>query len=464
MKFHPRNEDQFKGPATSPNNQTGRWPYQPITMFRKILQKKLKFLAKFVLRKYKPIIIAVTGSVGKTSTKEAIYHVLKTHFGEHRVRRNERNYNNEIGVPLTVFGLETGGRSIFRWIARFIKIIWMIIFTQSYPNFIVIEMGADRPGDIKYLVNFVKPKVGVITAMGDIPVHVEFFDGPEDVAKEKKFLVSSLKNDDIAILNYDDNIVKEMVSGLKAKILTFGLNKNADIKATNYDLKLDTGSLTSPGASELNFKLEFKGSTVPAKLINVLGVQHLYSALAATAVGLVFNINLVEVSEALKEFRPLPGRMRLIKGIKNTLIIDDSYNAALLSVEAALESLEIFKDKRKVVVLGDMLEIGQYAPEAHKIIGRKAAEIVDLIFVVGARSKFIAGAAIDIGFAQSKVFQFDKSEDAAKAVQEKILEDDVILVKGSQSMRMEKVVKEIMAEPQKAKDLLVRQDKYWLNK
>ena len=132
---------------------------------RKILQRILKILAKLVLRKYKPVIIAVTGNVGKTSTKEAIYHVLKTHFGEHRVRRNHRNYNNEIGVPLTIFGLETGGRSIFRWLVRFIKVFWMIIFTTPYPSFLILEMGADRPGDIKYLVKFVHSKVGLITAL-----------------------------------------------------------------------------------------------------------------------------------------------------------------------------------------------------------------------------------------------------------------------------------------------------------
>jgi len=187
-------------------------------MLRKILQKILKILAKLVLKKYKPTVIAITGSVGKTSTKEAIYHVLKVHFGKHRVRRNERNYNNELGVPLTVFGLESGGRSIFRWAIRFSKILWMIIFTQSYPNFLVIEMGADRPGDIKYLTDFVHPKIGLITALGEIPVHVEFFDGPQAVAKEKRVLVSSLKEDGVAILNYDDERVREMKQGLKAKI------------------------------------------------------------------------------------------------------------------------------------------------------------------------------------------------------------------------------------------------------
>jgi len=418
---------------------------------RKLLQKLLKTFSQSVLKKYKPIIIGVTGSVGKTSTKEAIYHVLKTHFGEKEVRRNWRNYNNEIGVPLTILGLETGGRSLLRWFFNFIKIFWMIIFKVKYPEFLVLEMGADRPGDIKYLTDFVKLKVGVITALGDIPVHVEYFDNPQQVAKEKKNLVSSLPSDGVAVLNYDDDDVRTMAEGIEAKIMTFGLKDRADVRATNYDLKV----LQNGNVSELNFKLEFSGSSVPAKLINVLGVQHLYSALAASAVGITFNMNLIEIVEALKEFQSLPGRMHLIKGIKNTLIVDDSYNAALLSVEAALESLKIFEDRRKIVVLGDMLEIGEYAPEAHKRIGEKAAQIADLIFTVGPRAKFIAEEAIKENFDSSKIFQFIVSDDAAQKVQEIIKEGDIILIKGSRAMKMEKITKEIMAEPEKAGELLV---------
>jgi len=427
---------------------------------RKILQRILRILTKPVLNKYKPVVIAVTGSVGKTSTKEAIYHVLKSHFGEKQVRRNQRNYNNEIGAPLTIFGLETAGHSIFRWLIRFIKIFWMIIFRVSYPGFLVLEMGADRPGDIKYLVDFIHPKIGLITALGEIPVHVEFFESPQQVAREKRNLISCLKEDEVAVLNYDDERVRQMSEGIKAKVLTYGLKEKADIRATNYDLKVSPS--TALGTSELNFKLEFKGSTVPAKLFNVLGVQHLYSALGATAVGIVFGMNLVEISEALKEIQPLPGRMHLISGIKNTLIVDDSYNAALLSVEAALESLKIFENppdggagRRKVVVLGDMLEIGEYAPEAHRRVGRKAGEIADLIFTIGSRAKFIAESAIKNGFDEKKVFQFDVSEDAAKAVQRQIKQGDVILVKGSRAIKMEKIIKEIMAEPEKVKELLV---------
>lgn len=432
---------------------------------RKILQFILKILAKLVLRKYKPVVIAVTGSVGKTSTKEAIYHVLKTHFGEHQVRRNMHNYNNEIGVPLTIFGLETGGRSIFRWLLRFIKVSWMVVFKIPYPNFLILEMGADRPGDIKYLVKFIHPKVGLITALGEIPAHVEFFANPQQVAQEKKNLVKSLREEEVAILNYDDEKVMEMADDIKAKILTYGLKEQADVRAINYDLKIDSNG----GASELNFKLELRGSSVPIKLINVLGVQHLYSALAAAAVGIVFNMNSIEIAEALKEFQPLPGRMRLIRGIKNSLIIDDTYNAALLSMEAAIDSLEAFEDnspageaRRKIVVLGDMLEIGQYAPGAHEKIGRQAADIADLIFTVGPRAKFIAEAAIKKGFPKNKVFSFDKSDEVGKIIQDELKQEDVVLIKGSQSIRTEKIVKEIMLEPEKAKELLVRQDKSWL--
>ena len=420
---------------------------------RKILQFILKELSKSVLKKYKPTIIAVTGSVGKTSTKEAIYHVLKSHFGEKEVRRNQRNYNNEIGVPLTLFGLETAGRSIFGWLGKFIKIFETIIFKVPYPSFLVLEMGADRPGDIKYLTSFIHPKVSIITAIGEIPVHVEFFKSPEEVVREKRNLIVCLDEDGVAVLNYDDEKIKQMAEGLKAKILTYGLKEKADVRATNYDLRI--GSPTASEVSELNFKLDFKGSTVPAKLINVLGVQHLYSALAAATVGIVFSMNLIEIVEALKEFRPLLGRMHMIKGIKTTLIIDDCYNAALLSMEAALDSLKIFEGRRKIAVLGDMLEIGEYAPEAHRRVGRKAAAIADLIFIVGPRAKFIAETAIKYGFDEKKIFQFDVSDDAGKKIQEELEEGDIVLIKGSRAMKMEKIIKEIMAEPERAKELLV---------
>lgn len=408
---------------------------------RKILQKILKKLATIALKKYKPVIIGITGSVGKTSTKEAIYAVLKNHFGEKHVRKNEKNYNNEIGVPLTIFNIKkTGGNSILKWIPKFIKIFWMVIFRVHYPDFLVLEFGADKPGDIKYLLDFVKHKVGVVTTIGEIPVHVEFFESPEKVAEEKQTLVKKLNKDGIAILNYDDERVRKMSNDIDAKIMTFGLNKGADVKATNYELKIFP---QGNNITELNFKLDFKGSSVPAKLINVLGVQHLYSALAAASVGIIFDMNLIEISQALKEIVPLPGRMHLLKGIKNSLIVDDSYNAALLSMEAGLEALKVFNDRRKIAVLGDMLEIGKYSEEAHIKLGKKAGETVNLIFAIGNRAEFVAQGAKSIGFDENKIFKFSTSDEAKLVVQKEIQENDVVFIKGSHSIKMEKVIDEI---------------------
>ncbi|MCX6730106.1 MAG: UDP-N-acetylmuramoyl-tripeptide--D-alanyl-D-alanine ligase [Candidatus Portnoybacteria bacterium] len=411
----------------------------------KILQKILKKLAIIALKKYKPVVIGITGSVGKTSTKEAIYAVLKSHFGEKRIRKNEKNYNNEIGVPLTIFNLKTGGHSILRWIPKFIRMFYMLLVKVNYPDFLVLEMGADKPGDIKYLLDFVKHKIGVVTTVGDIPVHVEFFESPEKVAEEKMTLVEKLDKDGIAVLNYDDERVRKMANSTDAKIMTFGLNEKADIKATNYELKL---LFEKENVSELNFKLDFKGSSVPAKLINVLGTQHLYSALAAATVGIVFNMNLVEISQAIKEIVPLPGRMHLLKGIKNSIIIDDSYNAAPLSMEAGLDALKVFESRRKIAILGDMLEIGKYSEQAHIKLGKKAGEIVDLIFAIGNSAEFVAQGAKSVGFDENKIFKFSTSEEAKLIVQKEMQENDIIFVKGSHSMKMEKIVEEIMVPTQ----------------
>jgi len=422
-------------------------------MFKRILQFILKILAKLVLLKYRPVIVSVTGSVGKTSTKEAIYSVLKNHFGEHRVRRNERNYNNEIGVPLTIFGLETGKKSIGAWLAIFIKVFLMLVFREKYPAILIIEMGADRPGDIKYLTKFVRSKVGVITAVGDIPVHVEFFESPQALALEKRKLITSLKSNGIAVLNYDDDMVRKMGEDIRAKVLTYGFNKGADIQAANYEVKCT--DLEEGVSSLTTFKLNHKGSAVPIRLTNILGKHQIYPALAAAAVGIIFNLNLIEISEGLMDYRPLAGRMKLLKGVKNTLIIDDTYNASPLSTLAALESLGKFEGRRKIAVLGDMLEIGRYTIEGHQRIGRKAADRVDLIFTVGERAKFIKKGAMEKNFPSDRIHEFYDSEEAGEPLQEKIREGDVILIKGSRAMKMEKIVKEIMAEPRKAKTLLV---------
>mgnify|MGYP001577102057 CR=1 FL=1 len=182
---------------------------------RKILQFILKILARRVINRYKPIVIGVTGSVGKSFAKEAIYHVLSRKFW---VWKNDENFNNEIGVPMAVLGIKLiSGRSFiaskFKLLAGLVGGIWLGCgpFKQKYPGILVLELAADRPGDIKYLVDIVKPQIGVITAVGEVPVHVEFYASPQAVAKEKSKLVEQLPpHTGLAVLNYDDQTVLDM--------------------------------------------------------------------------------------------------------------------------------------------------------------------------------------------------------------------------------------------------------------
>lgn len=415
-------------------------------MKRKIIQYILKILAKLYILRYKPLIIAITGSVGKTSTKEAIKTLLKSKF---YIRSNPKNFNNEIGVPLTILGIKTLKKNILWWITIFLKAIFKLIYT-NYPKILVLEIAADKPNDIKYLINIIKPRIGVVTAIGDIPVHVEFYSGPEEVAREKRKLIEMLPPIGWAILNYDDEIVLEMKNKTRAKVLTYGFDERAQIKCINYENQIKNGV-----PKGINFKVEYKGNIVPFKLNNVFGKQQIYAALAAIAVGLIFNFNLVEISEALTNYKTPPGRMHLIEGIKETYIIDDSYNASPLSMLAALETLAILPGKRKIAVLGDMLELGKYSLEAHKTIGERASKISNYIFCIGERAKFICSEAENLGFEKKNLFTFDTSDQAGKKLQEIIKKGDLILVKGSRAMEMEKIVLEIMKEPEKAKKLLV---------
>lgn len=408
-----------------------------------------------VLHKYKPIVIGVTGNIGKTTTKEAIYAVLAKKF---YCRRSEKSYNNPIGLPLTILGLETKGKSIFGWLGNFIKALNLILFRRKYPKALILEIGADEPGGIKYLVDFAKPKIGVVTAIGEIPVHVEFFKSREELIAEKSELIKALPENGLAILNFDSEDVYKMKNISKAPVISYGFDQDANVFASNLSVGSD---ILNPG---IGLKLNYNGSAVPVRLTKALGVHQIYPLLAAAAVGVRFNLNLVEIAESMQGFIPPPGRMRLIKGIKNTLVIDDSYNASPTPVLAALDTLGQFQNVRKIAVLGDMTELGDYTKKAHEQVGKKAGQIANQLFLIGERMKIAAQSARDAGMKDEDIFQFGNSDDAKIFIQDRLKAGDIILVKGSQAMRMEKIVEEIMAEPQLAEELLVRQDLSWKSK
>ena len=427
---------------------------------RNILQYILKILAIMTIWRYRPIIVGVTGSVGKTSAKEAIYSILKDKF---KTRRNIKNYNNEIGAPLTVLGSdispETTFSGLLSWFRIFSKALLGIIYQRNYPKVLVLELGVSKPGDMEYLMSFIHARIGVFTAIGEFPSHMEFFPEKSRLIKEKSLLIKSLSDDGLAILNYDDLLIRQEGDDLPENIKTiyYGFEEGADLRIENYELKADN---IEKGDFGINFKLDYKGSFVPIRLVGVLGKHQVFAAAAAASVGLFFNLNLVDIAEALKDYYSLPGRTNLIEGIKQTWIIDDTYNASPTSVESGLEilnelSLKPSEQVRRIAILGDMMELGIKTEAGHRRVGKKVIETVDLLFTVGDRARFIADEAKQNGFNENNIFKFSRAEDAGLLIQEKIEKGDIILVKGSRSMRMEKIVKEIMAEPQKADKLLI---------
>jgi UDP-N-acetylmuramoyl-tripeptide--D-alanyl-D-alanine ligase len=351
-------------------------------------------------------------------------------------------------------GLESAGRSVWGWLVNLIKANLNIIYDHDYPEILVLELGADKPGDIEYLTKFIKPDVAVITAIGEIPVHVEFFAGPKEVAREKSKLVAALKPGGTAVLNHDDDIVLDMRPLSRFKNITFGFEREAQVRA--YADNIYGIRDVAPRAG-INFKLEAQGSAVPVNLGNVFSKASVYAALAAAAVGMVFEINLIEIANVLKDFKGERGRMKLIEGIKHSWIIDDTYNAAPLSMTLALDTLTALKPNleqgRKIAVLGDMRELGKYSFEAHEAIGTKVVNIAAILIVVGDSGKIIGNEAQAKGL--KEVYWFQTSEEAGKKLQQSISEGDLVLIKGSRALQMEKTVLEIMAHPELANELLV---------
>ncbi len=434
---------------------------------RKALQFTLRLLAKRVINRYRPVVIGITGSVGKTFAKEAIFHVLNKKFW---VRKNEENFNNEIGVPMAVLGIrpalnQSAIASKLKILTGLFSGIWLGFgFRQKYPDVLVLELAADKPGDIKYLSDIVRPKIGVVTAVGDVPVHVEFYASPQAVAKEKSKLIEQLplynpvKLPDgnygaggLAILNYDDQTVLDMKERTKAKVVTFGFSNLADVwvSDTSYFVTDDGRNIGG-----LSFKINQDGTFIPARVNNLIGTQQLYGILAAVVVGLHFGMNLVDICGMIENVELPEHRMNLVPGVKDTMIIDDTYNASPLAMHAALDTLRALTkaknslDKtrrgRKIAVLGDMRELGKYEIEAHRAIGNLVGERADILVTVGTAAKFIADSAAN-QMKPNCIFSFDTSDEAKEKIQEIIREGDVILVKGSHAMQMEKIVGEIVA-------------------
>lgn len=423
-----------------------------------ILMFKLKILAKLILKKYSPEVIGITGSIGKTSAKEATALVLKDKF---RIRTPYKNYNNEIGVPLTIIGAKSPGKNLFAWFKVFSQAMHLLIFhDETYPEVLILEFGIDRPGDMAYLMSIVKPKLGIVTAVSY--AHLEYFGSVHNIRKEKQVLVENLLPGGVAILNFDSRLVRDMLPELRSKILSYGLEEGLDLRAQDISYNLDKGDYELAG---INFKLNYRGSIVPVMMKNVISPSAIYAGLAAAASGIYLGMNLVEIAQKLSNFSLPAGRMNVLAGVNHSFIIDDTYNSSpesCLSALSVLERIKSTESSKKYAVLGDMLEIGDYSEEGHKAVGVKVAEAkLDHLIVVGKMAKDIAEGAIAKGFKPENISYFDEASLAGDFLFKKLAPGDIVLAKGSQGLRIERAVKKIIAELDKAEELLVRQGDGW---
>ena len=265
------------------------------SLSRRILENTLRIFAVLVLKKYHPVIIGVTGSVGKSSTKEAIALVMAS---EYSVRKSEGNYNNEIGIPLTILGEKSPGHSLLGWAQVIFRTGVLLLFPCRYPNVLVLEMAVDRPGDMEYLLRFVPVTVGVVTRIGES--HLEHFKTVGAIAKEKGRLVTRLPEEGIAILNADDARVIALTEKIKGKVFTYSISGEATVSGEHYAFDERTGV-------GFSFKLKYEGVSIPVRLPNLMGEHLVSSALAAVAVGLALRVNPVSIVTALERFESLPG-------------------------------------------------------------------------------------------------------------------------------------------------------------
>jgi UDP-N-acetylmuramoyl-tripeptide--D-alanyl-D-alanine ligase len=417
-------------------------------IFKKVITSILLWESKIILKKYNPYVISITGSVGKTSTKDAIFTALST---SDYVRRSDKSFNSEIGIPLTIIGCDNGWSDPIAWLSNIFQGLELIVFKSDYPKILVLEVGADHPHDIESVSKWLQSDIVVMNKVGDIPVHVEFFASAEEVLKEKSFLIKTLKPNGTLVLFSDDKKVSNLAQGVKQTVMTFGINEMATVTASNISAFYNDDK-TPEGMS---FRINHKGNSIPMKIIGTLGSQQIYPIIAAITVGIAKGIAIPKLIDAFDKHSAPKGRMNILKGMNDSTIIDDTYNAspdALREGLTALASLQV--SGKRIAVIGDMMELGNFSAEEHRKAGIQAIQSSDVLVTVGPRAKVMSDKAI----------AFNNSTDAGEYLKTIISQGDVIYVKGSQSMRMERAVKMILNDPSLAPKLLVRQEKEWLEK
>jgi len=348
-------------------------------------------------------VVALTGSNGKTTTKEMIAACLDTTFS---VLKTKGNLNNLIGVPLTLLDLTENERVV------------------------VLEMGMNVPGEIRRLTEIAEPDVGLITNIQK--VHLEGLGSLERLKEEKGELFRRMRRDGTIVVNQDDPRVMELASHYPGQKITFGTEHPAEVMAKEVRLRGEGGA---------SFTLILEGEAMAIHL-PLLGRHFVPDALSAVAIACLFGVEVQQIKEALENFKPFPMRMEVVRLKGRTTLINDAYNASPYSTELALETLAEAKGEgRAIAVLGDMLELGSFTKEAHEQIGKKVSELsIDFLLALGEEASTVVQSAIRHGFPMKSARMVENHSEAISLLREMIQDGDWILVKGSRRMAMEKIV------------------------
>jgi len=365
----------------------------------------LQQAAAYWRRQHDLVVVGITGSVGKTISKETIAAVVQRRYW---TLKSEGNYNNEIGLPLTLLHL------------------------TSKHELAVMEMGMYDLGEIAQLTQIALPRIGVVTNVG--PTHLERLGTIERIAQAKAELPQALppaSGGGVAILNADDDRVRAMAKLTQARVFTYGLNPDADLRADEIE---------SRGLEGIRFSLHHGSQTVHAQ-VPLLGRHSVHTALCAVSVALVLGLSWEEIIAGLHD-QPSQLRLAAVAGPSGSTILDDTYNASPASSLAALNLLAELKG-RKVAVLGDMYELGNYAEQGHKLVGRRAREVVELLVTVGSLGRVIGEEAKKAGMAATAIYQVETNAEATALIRRLVQPGDVILIKGSRGLKMEQIVAEL---------------------
>jgi alanine racemase len=384
--------------------------------------------AAHVLRKHTPDVVAVTGSTGKTDTCQAITGILSTRM---QAFANPPDLSDRFGLPISLARLSPAHRVA------------------------VLELACHAFDEIGQLADLTRPRIAVVTAVNE--AHLAFLNSLEAISQEKGRLVEALPQDGLAILNCDDPRVRAMADRTRARVVTYGLNPDADIVAS--EVRTDSDGLQFvvhfPGVSGLGTPGYPAKSEVRTRL---LGRHQAYTVLAAIAVGLAYHIPWDDILDAVEELSPGPGRLLALAGAGGSCLLDASASSSPGSALAALAALADHPAGRRIAVLGDMSQLGGYAVEGHRRVGQAAAAFVDLLVVKGERAVWIAEAAKEAGLACERVFVTYTARDAVRYLRPQLGPEDVVLVKGDVETHMEQVVEGLLADPADAAQLVRRAD------